>query len=62
MKNVREREYAEFLYDRGEQAVRGILAFCEKNKDQQYLNDYESPYLLETNWNKIIRFADRNGL
>lgn len=61
-KSVVEREYAEYLYDRTEEAVRGILAFCVKYGDMEYFPAWQSPSKLEKNWVAIQDFANRNGL
>lgn len=61
-KSVMEREYAEYLYARTEEAVRGILAFCVKYGDMEFFPAWQSPSKLEKNWVAIQAFADRNGL
>lgn len=62
MRNVMEREYAEFLYERGEDAVRGILAFLKKHEDVEFCPTVVKPSDLERKWLDIIKFAERNGL
>lgn len=62
LKESREREYAEYLYVRGEDAVRGILAFCQKHDGEEFFPAWKSPSKLEKNWTGIQDFAKRNGL
>lgn len=61
-KSVAEREYAEYLYKRGEEAVRGILAFCVQYGDMEFFPAWQCPSKLEKNWVAIQAFANRNGL
>lgn len=61
-KSVMEREYGEYLYIRGETAVRGILAFCVQYGDMEFFPAWQSPSKLEKNWVAIQAFAKRNGL
>lgn len=60
--NKTELSHAELLFVRGEKNVRDILKFCRKHADEEFLPSWETPSLLERNWNKIIKFAERNGL
>jgi len=60
--NTTECKHAELLYLRGESAVRGILAFLEKNQDIEDCPQVLSPYDLETKWKRVLAFAKRNGL
>lgn len=62
LKATQEREYAEYLYERGEQAVRGIVAFCVENGSLPFFPAWKSPSKLEKNWQGIQDFANRNGL
>lgn len=62
LRNVQEREYAEYLYDRGEKKVKSIIAFCLKYGDLPYFPAWRSPSKLEKNWQGIQDFAKRNEL
>lgn len=55
-------KHSELLYLRGEKAVRGIIKFCRANESDAFFPVWNDPTSLERNWNKIIKFADRNGL
>lgn len=61
-KNRTEREHAEFLFLRGEEAVRGALSFHAKHKDYSDRPKINKPSDLERKWNDLIDFAERNGL
>lgn len=62
LRNVQEREYGEYLYDRGEKVVRGIISFCIKYGDMEFFPAWRSPSKLEKNWQPIQDFAKRNNL
>lgn len=55
-------QHSELLYLRGEPKVRSIIKFCQKNESDAFFPVWQDPTSLERNWNKIIKFADRNGL
>lgn len=60
--NTTELTHSELLFVRGEKKVKSAVAFCRKNVDDPYLPGWESPTQLERNWNKIIKFADRQDV
>lgn len=55
-------QHSELLYLRGEAKVRSIIKFCQQNESDAFFPVWQDPTSLERNWNKIIKFADRNGL
>lgn len=61
MKNVQEREYAEYLYERGETAVRKALAYCEAHADEEFCPKVSKPSDLEKKWLDISAYAKRSN-
>lgn len=60
--NTTELKHTALLHNRGVSIVKDIIRFCNTHKDYEDLPMWESPTLLERNWPRIIKFADRNGL
>lgn len=60
--NTTELSHGELLFSRGEEAVRGILAFLKKHEDVDFLPQVTKPSDLERKWDDIILFAKKNGL
>ena len=56
LKNVQEREYAEYLYARGEEKVCGALAFYQKHKDDKFIPKIVKPSDLEKKWNDLVAY------
>jgi len=61
MKNVQEREYAEFLFSRGEEDVKKALRYLEAHKDEEFLPKVTKPSDLEKKWEDIKAYAKRNS-
>ena len=61
LKNVQEREYAEFLYARGEKNVRGALQYCADNEDNEYFPKVVKPSDLEKKWMDIVAYRKKHG-
>lgn len=62
LKNVQEREYAEFLYARGEDAVKKMLRYVnewEGNEDFKYV--VTKPSDLEKKWEDLRKYGKRNS-
>lgn len=62
MKNVQEREYAEYLWERGEENVKKALRYIasqESNPDFKYV--VVKPSDLEKKWEDIKAYAKRNS-
>lgn len=57
MRNLQEREYAEFLYKRGEAKVKGALSFAAKHKGEPYLPKITKPSDLERKWNDLVEYT-----
>jgi len=60
LKNVQEREYAEYLYERGEETVKQALRYCEKHKGDEHFYQITKPSDLEKKWEDIRAYAERN--
>jgi hypothetical protein len=60
--NKTELEAMELLYERGEEAVRGILKFVAQNCADPYFPQVTKPSDLERKWRDIQAYAKRNGL
>lgn len=62
LKNIQEREYAEFLWDRGEGAVKRMLRHVESwegNEDFKYV--VTKPSDLEKKWEDLRKYGKRNS-
>lgn len=62
LKNVQEREYAEFLYARGEESVKKMLRYVnewEENEDFKYV--VTKPSDLEKKWEDLRKYGKRNS-
>ena len=55
-------KHAELLFLRGEETVKQALAFHAKHADLEDRPMITKPSHLETKWNELIEFANRNGL
>lgn len=61
--NKTQRAHAELIWEERQMtALRGIIAFCKSHQNDDFFPAWETPYDLERNWSKIIKFAERNGL
>ena len=60
-KSIQEREYAEYLWDRGEDVVKKALRYCEAHKDEEHFYQITKPSDLEKKWEDIRTYAKRNG-
>lgn len=61
-KNVQEREYAEYLYTRGEEAVKKMLRYVDEwegNEDFKYV--VTKPSDLEKKWEDLRKYGKRNS-
>jgi len=59
LKNVQEREYAEYLYERGEKNVKRALTFYEEYKDEPFCPKINKPSDLEKKWLDLTNFAKK---
>jgi len=59
LKNVQEREYAEYLYERGEKNVKRALTFYEEYKDEPFCPKITKPSDLEKKWLDLTNFAKK---
>lgn len=60
-RSVQEREYAEFLYKRGEETVKKALRYCEAHKEDDMFYKITKPSDLEKKWEDIRAYAKRNS-
>lgn len=61
-RNVQEREYAEYLYERGEENVKKALAYVHSQKDNpDFRYVVVKPSDLEKKWLDIATYAKRNS-
>jgi hypothetical protein len=61
-RNVQEREYAEFLYARGEESVKKMLRYVDEwegNEDFKYV--VTKPSDLEKKWEDLRKYGKRNS-
>lgn len=49
-----ELQFAELLYERGEKAVKGALAYVQKHKDDEFFYKVTKPSDLEKKWLDLI--------
>lgn len=61
MKNVQEREYAEYLFSRGEEAVKQALRYLDAHSGEEFLPKVTKPSDLERKWEDLKLYAKRNG-
>lgn len=63
-RNVQEREYAEYLYKRGEKVVKAVLAFVEDQKanNAEFKFTVVKPSDLEKKWEDIRNWKLKHGL
>lgn len=60
MKNVQEREYAEYLFDRGGEDVKKAIAYVQAHKHEEFFPQVTKPSDLEKKWEDIKAYAKRN--
>lgn len=61
MKDVKEREYAEFLWVRGEEEVKKRLRYLKSHEGEEFLPIVTKPSDLERKWEDIRAYAKRNS-
>jgi len=62
LKNVQEREYAEYLWERGEKNVKGAIAFCADHSEEEYFPKVNKPSDLEKKWLDIVDYRKKHSL